>query len=108
MELKELLEKKSFEDVHLIPDGIDDDAPVTIVSLNKNTLTEAGRRAWADVLIANVVSICTGPWGNQIICAGVSPRRLRAFSEMLAGYCGISQYTKWVSESEEESYENQH
>lgn len=98
MELKELLEKKSFEDVHLIPDGIDDDDPVTIVSLNKETLTEAGKNAWADVMIANVVSVCTGPWGNQIICSGGSPRRLRAFSEMLAGYCELSEYKKWVNE----------
>lgn len=98
MELKELLEKKSFEDVHLIPDGIDEDVPVTIVSLNKNTLTEAGRRAWADVLIAEVVSVCTGPWGIQIICKGVSPRRLTAFSEMFAGYCGANLYEKWIME----------
>lgn len=98
MDLIELLEKKSFEDVHLLPNGIDEDVPVTIVSLNKSTLTEAGKRAWADVMIAQVVSVCTGPWGNQIICAGVSPRRLADFATMLAGYCGKNLYEKWVRE----------
>ena len=87
-----------WEDVHLMHKDVEVE-PCTIVELNERTLTEAGREAWADVLNAEVVKIYTGYYGLQMELDKVKPRRLEEFSSMLAGYCPVSDYEKWVNEA---------
>jgi hypothetical protein len=69
------------------------------VELDDSTLTEAGKEAWADVLNADVLRVYTGYYGLQMELAGVKASRLDAFSSMLAGYCSVQDYKKWVNES---------
>ena len=70
----------------------------TIVELNEHTLTNAGKEAWADVLDAEVVKVYNGYYGLQMELEKVKPRRLEEFSSMLAGYCPVSDYEKWVTQ----------
>jgi len=54
----------NLEDVHLC--HVDEDHDLaTVVELNRNTLTEDGKREWADVLNAKVTSIYEGSYGVQ-------------------------------------------
>lgn len=85
-----------WEDVHLIHDKIEND-PCTIVELSEKTLTDAGKKAWADVLDARVKRIYTGFYGLQLELSGVKAGRLDKFSAMLAGYCPAEDYDKWVA-----------
>lgn len=90
-----------MKDVHLLHKEAEIE-PATIVELSSDTLTEAGKQEWADVLDAKVCEIYQGAYGLQVDLDGVKPSRLREFSMMLAGYCPQSQYEKWVRDSEPE------
>ncbi len=90
-----------LEDVHLV-DKDEEHELATIVELNQNTLTEQGKRDWADVLGAKVDRIFEGGYGVQISVSGCDPQRLAEFSFMLAGYVSNSQYDRWVNQSHEE------
>lgn len=59
--LKDLLCTR-WENVHLVHAEIDD-VPHTIVELDGNTLTKAGRNAWSDVLNAKVQRVYQGYYG---------------------------------------------
>ena len=85
----------SLEDFHLLPDGIDE-MPLTIVELNDRTLTENGKMEWSDVLNARIKKIYQGYYGFQIDLTGVKASRIYDFSAMLAGYCPIEDYYRWV------------
>ena len=98
--LKDLLCAR-WENLHLVHDEIDYGLPHTIVELDGGTLTEAGKKAWADVLDAKVVRVFQGYSGLQMELSGVKASRLDAFSAMLAGYCSVEDYENWVNEPEE-------
>ena len=72
--------------------------PATIVELDEHTLTNAGKAAWADILDAEVVKVYNGYYGLQMELDKVKPSRLEEFSSMLAGYCPVSDYEKWVTQ----------
>lgn len=97
--LRELI-RTPWDDVHLVHKEVEID-PVTIAGLAEDTLTEAGKQAWADVLDAKVCRIYEGAYGLQVELEGVEPSRLQDFSSMLAGYCSDINYEKWVSQREE-------
>ena len=86
------------EDIHLLHKDVEIE-PATIVELSAATLTDAGRKAWADVLDAKVCEVYQGAYGLQAELEGVKPSRLQAFSTMLAGYCSEENYEKWVAQS---------
>lgn len=85
----------ALEEFHLLPEGIDE-MPLTIIELNGKTLTENGKTEWSDVLNARVKRIYQGYYGLQIDLTGVKASRIYDFSAMLAGYCPIEDYCKWV------------
>lgn len=89
-----------LEDIHLVHSDEDIEL-ATIVELRSDTLTQAGREEWADVLNADVVRIFHGIYGTQVECSGVEPQRLADFSFMLAGYCSAQDYEKWVAREPE-------
>lgn len=97
--LRDLLQTP-MEDVHLLHTDVEIE-PATIVELSADTLTDAGKQDWADVLDAQVCQIYEGFYGHQIDLQGVKPSRLRDFSLMLAGYCSQKNYEKWVAQSGE-------
>ena len=97
--LKDLLHLH-WEDIHLLHKDVEIQ-PATIVELNEHTLTNAGKEAWADVLDAEVVKVYNGYYGLQMELEKVKPRRLEEFSSMLAGYCPVSDYEKWVMQEGE-------
>ena len=87
----------NLEDVHLC--HVDEDHDLaTVVELNRNTLTEDGKREWADVLNAKVTSIYEGSYGVQIGIDGCSAERLKDFAFMLAGFCTCEDYDRWINE----------
>ena len=90
----------NLEDVHLVDDDVEHEL-ATIVELNQDTLTEQGKRDWADVLSAKVVRIFEGDYGVQIALSGCDAERVKDFSYMLAGYCSDEDYRKWVSDEEQ-------
>lgn len=94
------LTRAPWEDVHLVHKEVEID-PATIVELSENTLTDAGKQAWADVLDAEVCRIYAGTYGLQVELVGVKPSRLQDFSTMLAGYCSEENYEKWVAAPKE-------
>ena len=94
--LKDLLHLH-WEDIHLLHKDVEVQ-PATIVELDEHTLTNAGKEAWADVLDAEVVKIYNGYYGLQMELDKVKSRRLEEFSSMLAGYCPVSDYEKWVTQ----------
>ena len=86
-----------WEDIHLLHKEVEVQ-PATIVELDEHTLTDAGKEAWADVLDAEVVKVYNGYYGLQMELDKVKPCRLEEFSSMLAGYCPVSNYEKWVTQ----------
>jgi len=90
----------NLHDVHLIHDSEEHDL-ATVVDLTPDTLTEQGKRDWADVLAAKVENISNGYYGTQIDLSGVKAERLRDFSYMLAGDCPVSDYDRWVNSDEQ-------
>lgn len=97
--LRELLHAR-WEDIHLLHRDVEIE-PATIVELDQNTLTDAGKEAWADVLDAKVCRVYQGAYGLQVELDGVYPARLQEFSEVLAGYCPTTLYDEWVAQPEE-------
>ena len=89
-----------WEDIHLLHKDVEVQ-PATIVELDEHTLTNAGKEAWADVLDAEVVKIYNGYYGLQMELDKVKPSRLEEFSSMLAGYCPVSDYEKWVTQEDD-------
>ena len=85
----------NLEDVHLVDNDEEHDL-ATIVELNQNTLTEQGKKDWADVLSAKVERIYEGAYGVQIAVSGCDPQRIEDFSKMLAGYCTEADFKRWV------------
>lgn len=88
-----------MEDIHLLHKDVEI-ASSTIVELSFDTLTEAGKAAWHDVLDATVRRVYQGVYGLQAELEGVKPSRLQEFSAMLAGDCSEENYEKWVAKSE--------
>ncbi len=95
----------NLRDVHLV-DAEEEHELATVVELNQNTLTAAGKAAWKDVLNAEVTSTFNGFYGYTVALSGASPQRIRDFSFMLAGYCTESQYNEWVSDEPEKVMAN--
>ena len=91
-----------WENIHLVHTEVDN-VPHTIAELDSGTLTEAGKKAWADVLNAKVERVYQGLYGLQMELSGVKPGRLEAFSGMLGGYCSEQEYETWVNEPERET-----
>lgn len=91
----------NLEDVHLFDMDEDHDL-ATISELNKNTLTEDGKKEWSDVLSTTVERIYTGFYGLQIGLSGCSADRLRDFSYALAGQCSAEDYDRWFKSDETE------
>ena len=91
-----------LEDVHLVDTDEEHDL-ATIVELNQHTLTEQGKRDWADVLGAKVTRIYDGYYGTQIEVTGCDPSRLEAFSKMLAGECTIAESERWLNPATDEN-----
>ena len=95
----------NLEDVHIVDDDVEHDL-ATIVELNQDTLTEEGKREWADVLGAKVKRIFEGYYGTQITVTGCDPERLEAFSKMLAGECTLSESNRWLNPAiDDEAFE---
>lgn len=90
-----------WENIHLVHTEVDN-IPHTITELDSGTLTEAGKKVWADVLNAKVERVYQGLYGLQMELSGVKPGRLEAFSGMLGGYCSEQEYETWVNEPERE------
>ena len=89
----------NLEDVHLV-DADEEHELATIVELNDNTLTDEGKREWADVLDSKVNRIYEGEYGVQIELTGAEPERIGAFSQMLAGYCLADDYDRCVNDED--------
>ena len=87
----------NLEDVHLL-DADEEHEVATIVELNRNTLTDEGKRDWSDVLAAKIERIYDGAYGTQIEVSGCPAHRLRDFSFALAGYCSEEQWSRWFNE----------
>ena len=96
--LKDLLHLH-WEDIHLLHKDVEVQ-PATIVELDEHTLTDAGKEAWADILDAEVVKVYNGYYGLQMELDKVKPSRLEEFSSMLAGYCPVADYEKWVTQED--------
>ena len=95
----------NLEDVHIL-DADEEHDLATIVELNQHTLTEQGKRDWADVLGAKVTRIYDGYYGTQIEVTGCDPARLEAFSKMLAGECTLAESERWLNpESDDNTFE---
>lgn len=90
-----------WENIHLVHTEVDN-MPHTITELDSGTLTEAGKKVWADVLNAKVERVYQKLYGLQMELSGVKPGRLEAFSGMLGGYCSEQEYETWVNEPERE------
>lgn len=86
----------NLEDVHITHNEEEHDL-ATIVELNQDTLTEQGKIDWADVLNARVLRIYDGYYGTQIEVSGCAASRLEEFSKVLAGYCTLSEYDRWIN-----------
>ena len=99
LKLKDLI-RASLEDIHLVHSDEEIDL-ATICELKEDTLTDAGKKEWSDVLNADVHRIFTGIYGLQIEVSGVKPQRLSDFSYMLAGDCSEQDYEKWVTQEPE-------
>ncbi|HBI6603068.1 TPA: hypothetical protein K8G92_002531 [Listeria monocytogenes] len=97
--LKNLLHTQ-WEDIHLVHKDVEIN-PCTIVELQDDTLTEAGKEAWSDVLNADVIRVYMGVYGLQMEISNIKPSRLEDFSVMLAGNCSVQDYEKWVTADKE-------
>ena len=70
--------------------------------LSGSMLTEEGKKAWADVLNAQITCIYDGNYGSRLEFSGVSPERLSLFSKLFAGCYPTEDYKKWVQSTPEE------
>jgi hypothetical protein len=96
----------NLHDVHLIHDSEDHDV-ATIVELTPDTLTEQGKKDWADVLNAKVENISQGGYGTQIDLSGCEAERLRDFSYLLAGQYSLSDTRRWLNDEFDEPDEDE-
>ena len=65
----------NLQDVHII-DADEEHEVATIVELNQDTLTEEGKKEWADVLSAKVVRVYEGSsLSSAVLRQTVSPHR---------------------------------
>lgn len=97
--LGDLIQSVKLSSVHLVHDEVDIEL-ATVEDLSNEMFTEAGKKAWADVLNAKVDEIFDGTYGVQIQCSGVDHQRLTEFSYALAGYCPDKDYKNWFNEIE--------
>lgn len=99
MKLKDLIEAVDLNDIHLL-DTDEEHEVATIVELNKNTLTEAGKKEFENVLNATIISIGNNwEFGTVIYISGARISDLEYFQYMLAGYTDIGEYERCVNES---------
>ena len=98
--LGDLIQGVKLSSVHLVHDEVDIEL-ATIEDLSKDMFTEAGNKAWADVLNAKVDEIFDGTYGVQIQCSGVDHQRLTEISYALAGYCPERDSKEWFNEIED-------
>ena len=98
--LGDLIQGVKLSSVHLVHDEVDIEL-ATIEDLSKGMFTEAGNKAWADVLNAKVDEIFDGTYGVQIQCSGVDHQRLTEISYALAGYCPERDSKEWFNEIED-------
>ena len=75
--------------------------PATIDLLVGDTLTPAGREAWADVLDAPIVRIQPHHFGVELQLAGVTCARIDAFTHMLNALAFPQNRGGWVREPDE-------
>ena len=99
--LGDLIQGVKLSSVHLVHDEVDIEL-ATIEDLSKDMFTEAGNKAWADVLNAKVDEIFDGTYGVQIQCSGVDHQRLTEISYALAGYCPERDSKEWFNEIEDD------
>lgn len=104
LKLKDLI-AVSMENIHFIHS--DEEIQIAMIcELKTDTLTDAGKKEWADILNADVHRIFNDKYGLQIELSGVKPQRLLKFSLMLEGCCSEQDYEKWVTQDTEEAIEN--
>lgn len=82
-------------DLHFTHEEKGYDPPI-ISHLCADTLTEQGKKEWADVLHAKVESIRPGYQCLHCSLAGCDPYRAVAFAQMLNGQCEVEDYDRWV------------
>ena len=99
--LGDLIQGVKLSSVHLVHDEVDIEL-ATIEDLSKDMFTEAGNKAWVDVLNAKVDEIFDGTYGVQIQCSGVDHQRLTEISYALAGYCPERDSKEWFNEIEDD------
>ncbi len=74
-----------------------------ISSLNKNTLTEEGKKEWSDVLQSEVENIRPQADKLCVRLTNCDPFRVLAFTEMMNGQCDAEDYDKWVQRDTEQT-----
>ena len=65
-----------------------------IAELNRDTLTEEGKKEWADILNAKVAGFHAG----RIILTGCRAHRVSDFSSLLSGHCTEEELERWVKD----------
>lgn len=65
-----------------------------IAELNRDTLTEEGKKEWADILNAKVAGFNAG----RIILNGCRAQRVSDFSSLLSGHCTEEELERWVKD----------
>lgn len=65
-----------------------------ITKLNKDTLTEEGKKEWADILNAKVA----GFYAGRILLTGCRAPRVSDFSSLLSGRCTEEELERWVKD----------
>ena len=86
-------------DVHFTHEAQGHEFPV-ISRLGADTLTEQGKKEWADILDAKVESIRPGQQCFECRLTDCDPFRAAAFAQMLNGQCEAEDYSRWVRQSE--------
>lgn len=92
MKLKELLQVK-LENIEFLHDEEETDC-ASVVELSLETLTEEGKKEFASVLNADVISID----GKYIALGNVKAQDVQDFTLCLSGDCSEKQYDKWFKE----------
>ena len=85
-------------DVHFTHEVPGHEFPV-ISRLGADTLTEQGKKEWADVLDAKVENIRPGYQCFECRLTNCDPFRVAAFAYMLNGHCEAGDYDCWVRQS---------
>lgn len=85
----------NLDDVHLICEGETVD-PEFVPHLDDTTLTEEGKREFADVLSAHVSRMYGCRKGMTVELSGCSMERVRMLSKVLRGDCTLAEYHRYV------------